>query len=262
MRSELHEAESHVDAQLPRGGVKKENTEGNKVAKEVVSSGRINQARSGVPPVKIHGVSAHPEVQACRSHLSNSNFGGTWACTGVQCTDTNRAYAAALQAANHPFTAPIPDSTDEEHDEEPETCVAIPSEGALAQSDACFNPKTADPSGWCCDCLARVQATCGGVDDECFRQFMCNHPKVDKDWKARDGQCTTNQVDRGCSQVESESSETGFVHTPQIQHDPAGRLVRQDFALMERQHSVASAAKVQDSGLDEALEDKCSSCSR
>merc|ERR1719253_2080677 len=63
------------------------------------------------------------------------------------------------------------------------SAVARANESTVAAARRCTDPATEDPESWDCDCLERMKEQCGGVDEACFREIMCNHEMICQSWK-------------------------------------------------------------------------------
>jgi len=51
------------------------------------------------------------------------------------------------------------------------------------EETTCVNPSTDDPGQWACECQADMESHCDGIDEECFKDLMCDNTHVCQVWK-------------------------------------------------------------------------------
>jgi len=60
----------------------------------------------------------------------------------------------------------------------------------LDDPNDCIDPAIEDPESYECECAEKMIKTCQGVDEACFKRFMCNSDQVCRSWKEDVG-CTS-----------------------------------------------------------------------
>jgi len=63
--------------------------------------------------------------------------------------------------------------------------VSIVSHNSTISNDpnACTMPDVADPESWDCECIEEMIDVCGGTDESCFKDLLCNRAEVCQSWK-------------------------------------------------------------------------------
>jgi len=72
--------------------------------------------------------------------------------------------------------------------------VSEATDSVSATDSPCFDPSTEDPESWECECFDEMAESCGGPNEECIRDMMCNKCSLCLSWKQT--HCSSKQVQK------------------------------------------------------------------
>jgi len=139
--------------------------------------------------------------------------------------------------------------------------------GAASLEDlqaSCVDPALDDPESWECECAEDMTATCGGVDEECFRGLLCKNANICAEWKQT--HCPESLIESLAKRSTHSTSFGQSYGDRQPRHQVAGgsgALPVDARELLENRVVSINAAKEtthlsNTDGLDDTLTGKCS----
>jgi len=182
-------------------------------------------------------------------------------CAGLN-ADQIRTLTAVIQASNSPKAEWITNDACEEGFLLDEASLLSTVETSRIRTDVCIDPGVDEPDAWACECLDHAVDVCGGTNEECFTNLMCDSPEVCVAWK--DSNCNLDGAAIDLQQRAGVSSESAQANAPDSDVDPSltGSLQQPTgpgalIAAAERRTQVIKRSASIDS-LDDTVQGKCS----
>jgi len=137
--------------------------------------------------------------------------------------------------------------------------VALRKSGSKIPGDApsCVNPAEDDPGTWACECLDETIDHCGGTDEECFVQVMCDNSNICESWKTTN--CADSDEAARSSLIASALQQRIGVGSERAQANVSDSDVDSGLtgAAVEQRTQV-STRSLSSGSLDGAMQGKCS----
>jgi len=201
--------------------------------------------------------------QAWRCDHSGDYWCSRW-CDGLN-TDQIRTLTAVIQATFSPKAQWITNDECSESSLLDQASLLSTVETSTFRQDGCIDPSVDEPDAWACECLDHAVDVCGGTNEECFTNLMCDsngEANICESWK--EANCNLDGAAIDLQQRAGVSSESAQANAPDSDVDPSltGSLQQPSgpgalIAAAERRTQVITRSASTDS-LDDTVQGKCS----